>query len=183
MLVRCPQCRTEFRLTDYGTGERVVKYLCPGCNEIVRVDLALDEVRSSSSSGSFRQMERPRTVLVADDADAVLRLASDLLADAGFRVLVASDGAEALRRIRDDHPDVVVLDLLMPGLTGFDVLREMRQDERLHDIAVLAMSSVYKDNVLAFLHEIGARGFLDKRQLREALVFRVRGLVPPAAAR
>ncbi len=183
MLVRCPQCRSEFRLTDYAPEARVVRYLCPGCREIVRVDLALDEVRSSSSSGSFSRIDRTPTVLVADDADPVLRLASDLLAGAGYRVLLASDGHEALRLIRDEHPDVVVLDLLMPGLTGFDVLREIRQEARLRDVAVLAMSSVYKDNVLAFLHEMGARGFLDKRQLRESLVFRVRGLAPAAGPR
>jgi CheY-like chemotaxis protein len=174
MLVRCPQCRTEFRLVDYSPDERVVKYLCPGCREIVRIDLEQDEVQSSSSSGSFRALRRKKTVLVADDTETVLERAEKLLTDSGYQVLVAIDGADALRVIQEEHPDLVILDLLMPRMTGFDVLREMRQDERVKDTPVLVMSGVYKGNILGYLQELGALGFLDKQQLEESLVFRVR---------
>lgn len=179
MLVRCPQCRTEFRLVDYAPDERVVKYLCPGCRSIVRLDLALDEVQSSSSSGSYRALKRRRTVLVADDSPTVLEECTRLLEEAGYIVHGATDGEEALRLARDEHPDLIVLDLLMPRLTGFDVLREIRQDERLAETLVLAMSSVYKDRILDFLQQIGAAGFLDKRHIGEQLVFRVQALLPP----
>jgi CheY-like chemotaxis protein len=178
MLVRCPQCKIEFRLVDYGPTERVVKYLCPGCRAIVRLDLEQDEVRTSSSAGSYRSLERRRTVLVADDSPAVLATVERLLGEAGFSVLLAVDGVEALRILRDEHPDLVVLDLLMPRMTGFDVLRDIRSDERIKDTPVLAMSGVYKDNVLEFLHQLGAQGFLDKEKLEETLVFRVQGLLP-----
>jgi CheY-like chemotaxis protein len=71
----------------------------------------------------------------------------------------------------------------MPRMTGFDVLREIRQDERVKDTIVLAISSVYKDNILEFLHQLGAQGFLDKTQIGEALTFRVASLLaPPAGA-
>ena len=87
---------------------------------------------------------------------------------------------EAARIAAEDRcEDVVVLDLLMPRMTGFDVLRELRQDERVKDTIVLAISSVYKDNILEFLHQLGAQGFLDKTQICEALVFRVQGLLAP----
>lgn len=180
MLVRCPQCRSEIRIVDYGRDERVIKYLCPDCSEIVRIDLAMDEVRSSSSSGSYRSLERRRTVLVADDSRGVIEMAERLLSEAGYHVLIASDGLDALRVIREEHPDLVVLDLLMPRMTGFDVLRELRHDERIKDTPVLAMSGVYKDNVLEFLHQIGAQGFLAKEQIQDSLVFRVQGLLDPA---
>jgi chemosensory pili system protein ChpA (sensor histidine kinase/response regulator) len=140
-------------------------------------------VHSSSSSGSFKDVSRKRTVLVADDADDVLKRCESLLTAGGYTVLLAQDGVEALRLIREEHPDVVVLDLLMPRMTGFDVLREIRQDERVRDTVVLAISSVYKDNILDFLHQLGAQGFLDKAQIEEALAFRVASLVaPPAGA-
>jgi CheY-like chemotaxis protein len=181
MLVRCPQCRTEFRLVGYGPAERVVKYLCPGCQTIVRVDLQMDEVRTSSSSGSYRGLSRRRTVLVADDSEKVLGLAERLLTEAGYNVLVAADGAEALRVLREAHPDLVVLDLLMPRMTGFDFLREVRQDERIKDTPVIAMSGAYKDNLLGFLKQLGARGFLDKERLEETLVPRVQGVLPPTS--
>ncbi len=182
MLVRCPQCRTEFRLTDYGPADRVVKYLCPGCQTIVRIDLEMDEVRSSSSSGSYRSLNRRRTVLVADDNARMLGLAERLLSEAGYNVLVAADGVEALRVLREEHPDLMLLDLLMPRMTGFDVLRETRQDERIKDTLVLAMSGVYKDNVLEFLEQLGARGFLDKERLEETLVHRVQAILSPTGS-
>ncbi len=178
MLVRCPQCKIEFRLVDYAPDDRVVKYLCPGCHEIVRIDLAQDEVRSSSSPDLYSTIQRRRTVLIADDAESVLRETEDLLSAAGYNVLLAADGVEALRMIRQEHPDLVLLDLLMPKMTGFDVLREIRRDERIRDIPVLAMSGVYRDNVVDFLRQLGAKGFLDKPAIRETLVSRVQDLLP-----
>jgi CheY-like chemotaxis protein len=183
MIVRCPQCKTEIRLSGDAPAEKVVPYMCPGCQAIVRIDLELDEVHSSSSSGSYRKLSRRRTVLVADDSQEILDQCEALLAAGGYQVLLAQDGAEAVRLIREEHPDVVVLDLLMPRMTGFDVLREIRQDERVKDTIVLAISSVYKDNILEFLHQLGAQGFLDKTQIGEALTFRVASLLaPPAGA-
>ncbi len=179
MIVRCPQCKTDIRLSGDAPAEKVVRYLCPGCQTIVRIDLALDEVHSSSSSGSYRTAQHKRTVLVADDSDEILKQCETLLAAAGYQVLLAHDGIDALRLIREEHPDVVVLDLLMPRMTGFDVLREVRQDERLKDTIVLAISSVYKNNILEFLQQLGAQGFLDKAQIEEALAFRVKSLLSP----
>ena len=65
----------------------------------------------------------------------------------------------------------------MPRMTGFDVLREIRQDERVKDTLVLAISSVYKDNILDFLQQLGAQGFLDKSQIADSLAFRVSSLL------
>jgi two-component system chemotaxis sensor kinase CheA len=163
----------------YQPDARVVKYLCPGCSSIVRIDLQQDEVQCSSSSGHYSALERRKTVLVADDAREIREQAERLLDAAGYNVLLADDGSEALRMIREEHPDLVVLDLLMPSLTGFDVLRAVLEDERLKGTPVLTMSGVYKDNVVGFLQQLGVRGFLDKQQLAETLVFRVRQVLEP----
>lgn len=182
MIVRCPLCKTEIRLTGDAPAAKVVRYMCPGCETIVRIDLELDEVHSSSSSSSYRTVTRKRTVLVADDSEEILRQCETLLAASGYQVLLARDGAEALRLIREEHPDIVVLDLLMPLMTGFDVLREIRHDERLKETIVLAISSVYKEDMLGFLHQLGAQGFLDKTQIEEALAFRVASLLSPPSS-
>ncbi len=179
MLVRCPQCRKEIRLVDFTPDHRVVQYLCPGCEQIVGIDLEKDEVETSSSSGSYKTMNRPWTLLVADDNQEVLDRLDKILTQEGFQVLQAGDGNETLEAIRASHPDLVILDLLMPRLTGFEVLRQIRQDERIQDTRVLAMSSVYKDNVLEFLHELGADGLLDKENLMDTIVFRVRQILEP----
>ena len=179
MLVRCPQCRSEIRLSGDTPTEKVVRYFCPTCQAIVRIDLQLDEVPSSSSSGTYSSIQRRKKALVADDAELILKQCEKILSAAGFQVLLAADGIEALRVIREEHPDIVILDLLMPRMTGFDVLREVRGDDRIKDTVVLAISSVYKDNILSFLHQLGAQGFLDKAQIEESLAFRVQGLMAP----
>jgi CheY-like chemotaxis protein len=182
MLVRCPKCKTEFRLLEAKPGERVVKYLCPGCQHIVHLDLSHDEVPSSSSDSYRKVVSKRKTVLVADDAQLVLDLAEKILGEAGYQVLLALDGVEALRLVRELHPDAVVLDLVMPEMTGFDILREIRADEKIKGTPVLAISEVYKEDVLDLLHDLGAQGFLEKKNLEESLVFRVNNLLASEAA-
>lgn len=162
---------------------RLVRYLCPGCSRIVPIDRGLDEVLSSSSAGSWRASAgaRRKTVLVVDDAAAALAEAEQLLSAAGFDVLRAGDGIEALRVIRASHPDLVVLDLLLPRMTGFEVLREMERDERLKTIPVVATSGVGREDSLEFMRTLGARGFVDKQRLVERLVPAARQLLGGAA--
>jgi CheY-like chemotaxis protein len=181
MLVRCPECKTEFRLVGFEGDERVVRYFCASCERIVRIDLELDEVPSSSSSGSYRGVERRFTVLVADDDERQRSLAENLLRSAGYNVEVAGDGEEALERIRELHPDLVVLDLLMPRLSGFDVLRQLERDERLKDIPVVAVSSVVNENAADFLRRRGADGFIEQADLRERLVRKTRQILGSGA--
>ena len=182
MIVRCPKCREETRLREYSPGEKVVSFLCPACNSIVRLDLAMDEVKSSSAATSYDRTEHRRRILVADDSRMVRRMVTDLLEAAGYEVLQAEDGLQTIRRVRDDHPDLVLLDLLMPKMTGFDVLREIRKDARVREIPVLVMSGVYKQDIVTFLQQLGARGFIDKDTLQDNLAFRVGALVPPHPA-
>ena len=94
MIVRCPQCKEENRLRETSPGERVTSYLCPSCNSIVRLDLAQDEVPSSSAATSFERTERNMKVLVADDTETVLALVSEMLQQAGFDVVLSRDGAD-----------------------------------------------------------------------------------------
>ena len=103
-----------------------------------------------------------------------------MLGEAGYRVLLAADGLEALDLISTEHPDLVVLDLLMPRMTGFEVLRAVRQDERIRNTPVMAMSGVYADNVMGFLQELDVSGFLSKGQLRQSLVFRAERILADA---
>jgi signal transduction histidine kinase/CheY-like chemotaxis protein len=85
-----------------------------------------------------------RTVLVCDDEPDVLRLFLRILSGLpeGYRIITATNGVEGLAALRELHPDAVVLDLLMPEMTGFELLRAKEADPDLRDIPVLAVSSL-----------------------------------------
>jgi len=173
LVVRCPRCKSVIRLGQVDGQSRVVKYLCDGCREIVRIDLVQDEVKSSSSEDSFEKTEHRRKILVADDTVTVRKIAARLLASAGYDVLEAEDGRQALELAQNEHPDLILLDLLMPKMTGFDVLREIKKIGRVQKTPILIMSGVFKKDVLDFLQAAGVAGFLDKDQIKDSLLFRV----------
>jgi CheY-like chemotaxis protein len=177
LTVRCPHCKSIIRLRDVDPKARLVRYLCNNCQDIVDIDLERDEVRSSSSADSFERTEHGKTVLIAEDTVTVRKLAAHLLAGAGYHVLEAEDGRKALELAQSERVDLIVLDLLMPKMTGFDVLRELKKIDRVKDTPILIMSSVFKKDVLDFLHAVGVAGFMDKEQIRDALLFRVRQIL------
>jgi DNA-binding response OmpR family regulator len=88
-----------------------------------------------------------KRVLVADDEPLTAELLGLVLAFKGFEVIEAHDGCEALRRVRETHPDVVLLDVMMPHLTGSDVARRMRSDPELADTPVVLFSCVDESEV------------------------------------
>jgi len=177
LIVRCPHCKNVIRLHGVDGQSQVVKYLCSSCQEIVRIDLVQDEVKSSSSSDSFEKTEHRKKVLVADDTATVRTIAARLLASAGYQVLEAEDGRQALELVQNEHPDLILLDLLMPKMTGFDVLREIKKSARVKETPILIMSGVFKKDVLDFLQAAGVTGFLDKDQIKDSLLFRVQQIL------
>ncbi len=177
LVVRCPHCKNVIRLREVDGQSRVIKYLCSNCHEIVRIDLVQDEVKSSSSADSFEKTEHRKKILVADDTVTVRKVAARLLASAGYDVLEAEDGRQALDLVQNEHPDLILLDLLMPKMTGFDVLREIKKIGRVKQTPILIMSGVFKKDVLDFLQAAGVAGFLDKEQIKDSLLFRVQQIL------
>ncbi len=84
-----------------------------------------------------------KTVLVADDDVEILGLVTRHLRNyAGVRILEASDGEEALRAIRREKPDLVILDVMMPGMTGWEVCRSIREDDALDGTGVIMLTGI-----------------------------------------
>ena len=114
------------------------------------------------------------TVLVVDDHLQTARAVAALLRGAGHSADWVAGGVEALARLESSRPDLVVLDVMMPGMDGFGVLRRLRADPRFTTIPVLMYSALDDEERRAAALEAGARGYvvkgrLDWSELREAI--------------
>jgi CheY-like chemotaxis protein len=149
MLVRCPKCQTDLR---------------------VQIDLIQDEVKSTSSAGGFAHTEQKKKILVVDDESVIRRIAEEMLTSAGHEVLNAANGEEALRFVHNDHPDLILLDLIMPKMSGFEVLAEIRKDPRIRDTPILILSALVSEKQTdAFILDLDVQGFIDKSEFVTSL--------------
>jgi DNA-binding response OmpR family regulator len=81
------------------------------------------------------------TVLVVDDDPVIVKLLQVNFEMEGYRVLTATDGEQAVRRARDEHPDAVVLDVMMPGTDGLEVARRLRADPATRTLPIVLLSA------------------------------------------
>lgn len=101
---------------------------------------------------------RKKVVLVVEDHPLNMRLATDLLTLNGFEVVPAPDGESALQTLEQIEPDVILLDLHLPGMDGYQVLRSIRQDARLARVPIVALTaSAMREEA----EQIFAAGFTD----------------------
>jgi DNA-binding response OmpR family regulator len=115
-----------------------------------------------------------RTVLVVDDEPEIVRLVRDYLERAGFAVVTAADGDTALRVAHRNRPDIVVLDLGLPGIDGLDVARELRRGGEM-PIIMLTARTEEADRVAGL--ELGADDYVSKPFSPRELVARVRAVL------
>jgi two-component system alkaline phosphatase synthesis response regulator PhoP len=119
----------------------------------------------------------PELVMVIEDEKEIRDLVRYNLERAGYRVAAADDGEVGLRRLFDSRPDVLVLDLMLPGRSGMEVLREVRGEPATQDLPVLVLSarSAEMDKLEGFEH--GADDYLTKPFSPRELVARVKALL------
>ncbi len=103
-----------------------------------------------------------KTILVADDKEAGRELVRTVLESTGYSVIEACDGNDALRRARESAPDLIILDIHMPGVDGFGVIDELRRDERFQSTPVMALtaSAMHGDRERAI--KAGFTGYVTK---------------------
>ena len=101
-------------------------------------------------------------VVVADDDRMFRKAAETTLRRQGYAVATASDGEEALQLIRSERPDIIVLDLIMPKLQGFDVLQTLKQDSVTASIPVIVLSSLTQEQDKQEALDLGAVAYFNK---------------------
>jgi len=119
-------------------------------------------------------MAEVKTVLVVDDEPQIVQVVRDYLEHGGFSVLSAADGPTALRLARTRHPDLVILDLGLPGLDGLDVTRSLRRDGAV-PIIMLTARGDESDKLVGL--ELGADDYVTKPFSPKELVARVRAVL------
>ncbi|KGN31984.1 chemotaxis protein CheY [Knoellia flava TL1] len=116
-------------------------------------------------------------VVVADDDDDIRDLVELKLTQSGYEVRATTNGVEALEDIRRDPPQLAVLDVMMPGLSGIDVLREIRSDESLKNVRVVLLTARSRDTDVDMGFSTGADDYLIKPFSPRELVHRVAALL------
>jgi two-component system phosphate regulon response regulator PhoB len=116
-------------------------------------------------------------ILVVDDEPDIVALVVYHLAKAGFRISTASNGADALRLAQQDRPALVVLDLMLPGMSGLEVLDQLRADEAGQEIAVLLLTARREEADRIKGLSQGADDYLTKPFSPQELVLRVRNIL------
>ena len=120
---------------------------------------------------------RPGRVLVVDDTTANVKLLEDLLVFHGYEVEAAASGEEALVKLRRNLPDVLLLDVMMPGISGYDVCRAVRSDPALQMLPVVLVTALENRDERVRGLEAGADDFLSKPINPPELLARVRSLL------
>jgi DNA-binding response OmpR family regulator len=116
----------------------------------------------------------PQTVLVVDDEEAIAEAVRARLESEGYRVLVAQDGPQALEAAEREHPDLVVLDLMLPGMDGLEVCKRLQRD-RWVPVLMLTARTEEADKVAGFA--VGADDYLTKPFSLRELSVRVRAIL------
>ena len=116
-------------------------------------------------------------ILVVDDEPDITALVAYHLAKAGFRVSTASTGPEALKAAREERPDIVILDLMLPGVSGYDVLAELRRRDETREVGVILLTARREEVDRIRGLSLGADDYLTKPFSPPELSLRVRALL------
>ena len=118
-----------------------------------------------------------KKVLIADDEQNIVISLEFLMKREGFEVVVANDGDEAIRRIRADQPDLVLLDVMMPKKSGFEVCQEVKSDPALGGVRILMLTAKGRDTEVAKGLALGADAYMTKPFSTRELVDKVRSML------
>lgn len=118
----------------------------------------------------------PKHVLIAEDEPHIVESLSFILSREGFEVTSAADGEAAFQSLSDNRPDLMILDVMLPKMNGFDVLRQVRAHPRLHTLPVIMLTAKGQAQDRRTAESIGANAFITKPFSNKDVVESVRRL-------
>ena len=123
-----------------------------------------------------------RTVMVVDDSITVRKISERTLSREGFQVILAKDGLDALEKLRDAVPDVMLVDIEMPRMDGFDLTRSLRADSKTRHVPIIMITSRTAEKHRNHAIQLGVNVFLGKPYTDEDLLKHIGALLPNARA-
>lgn len=106
--------------------------------------------------------DRPKTILIVDDEEDTLQLLRDRLTEEGFQTIEASNGREAIEKATESNPDLILLDIMMPEITGWDVMESLKQKEGTASIPVVVLSAASSEADRQRGYDMGISNYLTK---------------------
>lgn len=169
MIIQCPQCRARYRIKDQVAAPGSATATCPKCQErFVAQDHQVPDDRQ----------QQGKTILVVDDAKFFRELIFDILGDMGYRLSAAENAKSAWQLLTQQGADLLIVDVNLPDLNGYDFIKKVRQLPKFRDIPILCISGVFRQtDDLAKALNAGANDFSTKSFNPEELQNRVRALI------
>lgn len=106
--------------------------------------------------------DTPKKILVVDDEDSVREIYRHEFLNNGYTVVVAQDGEEGLLKAGEERPDIMLLDIMLPKMSGIEVLRALKENELTKKIPVLLLTNLGEETIIKEGFELGADGYLLK---------------------
>lgn len=197
MRIQCPECESTYRIdpSRIKTGVARAKVRCTKCNAVFSVVISPQPQQVQESAAAVARNPAPvasppasikptptgcagKRVLVVDDSKFFRELIVDVLKPLDLDLQLAGDGIEALELLRQNAFELVLLDLNLPRMNGYELIAAVRSDAGLQSTMLLAMSGVFrKETDVARVVQAGADDFINKSFKPEQLQERVRKLL------
>ncbi|HUW21407.1 MAG TPA: response regulator [Candidatus Bathyarchaeia archaeon] len=126
-----------------------------------------------NNGSQVNQTTASRTILMVEDDLPMVKMYSTKLKIEGFEVIVAHDGEEGLKKLREQSVNLVLLDLMIPKLGGMEVLEKMRQEEKTKKMPVVILSNLSQEEDIQRASELGVKNFLIKSNYTPSQVVKV----------
>ncbi|MEM7812256.1 MAG: response regulator [Planctomycetota bacterium] len=163
--------QTIIRCFDYG---QLKGFRVPGSRfRRIPRDVLYKFMKDNGIPTDALESGRRKALVVDDDLDLVELIRDSLELDGRFEVRVANNGFDAGMMVKEYHPDVIVLDVMLPDINGKEVCQRVRSDSAMDDVTIVCISGMVEQDKIAELKEAGANEFLQKPFEVEHLVARV----------
>ncbi|WP_026843170.1 response regulator [Citrifermentans bremense] len=162
MLIVCPNCKKRFNV-DPGTPDQPKKLRCSNCRAVFR--LVRKGERSEGAKAKLK-------VVIANESAAFCQAVEKVLAHESFQLFLCTDGKEALETVQQVTPDVLLLDVALPTMFGFEVCERVRQDPALANVKIVLIASIYdKTRYKRSPNSLyGADDYIEKHHIPDSLV-------------